>query len=311
MHVGLRYQPDAEQLALAGEMEPALAELLPLARAHQGGGESDAVWEQLTGLGILNAGVSEDRGGSGLGATELALIAVTLGRQLASPALLATMAAFGPALDLNEAPRVAAAFGDGDLLWVDEPGANLLLVRSADGASLHAVPESAMPVDEFTWGVRLMTGAPGAALRTLDDRELQMLRLIDAAALAGIAQAALDMAVDYAKLREQFGRPIGSFQAIKHHCATMAIAARGAADATSFAAVAYDSQRADVAHRVESALLFASAAAIDNGGTNIQVHGGIGFSAEAEPHLLLKRAQLLAALAGGAEAMAGRVAAAA
>jgi alkylation response protein AidB-like acyl-CoA dehydrogenase len=156
-----------------------------------------------------------------------------------------------------------------------------------------------------------MTGPLGSALRTLDDRELQLLRLIDAAALAGIAQAALDMAVDYAKLREQFGRPIGSFQAIKHHCATMAIAARGAADAASFAAVAFDSERADTPHRIESALLFAAAGAIDNAGTNIQVHGGIGFSAEAEPHLLLKRAQLLAALAGGAEAMAERVAAAA
>jgi alkylation response protein AidB-like acyl-CoA dehydrogenase len=311
MHVGLRYQPDAEQLALAGEMESALTELLPLARAHDGGSESADIWEQLAGLGILNAGVGEDRGGSGLGATEVALIAVTLGRQLASPALLATIATFGAALDLNETPRVTPAFGDGETLWVDEPGANLLLVRSGSGAALHAAPEVAQPVDEFTWGVRLMTGALGPALRTLDARELQLLRLIDAAAMAGIAQAALDMAVDYAKLREQFGRPIGSFQAIKHHCATMAIAARGAADATSFAAVAFDSARADTAHRVESALLFASAAAIDNGGTNIQVHGGIGFSAEAEPHLLLKRAQLLAALAGGAEAMAERVAAAA
>lgn len=311
MHVSLRYQPDTEQLALVGELEAALADLLPLARAHQGGSESAEVWEQLAGLGILNAGVGEDRGGSGLGATELALIGVVLGRHLTSPALLATIATFGAALDLNEAPRVTPTFGDGEALWTDEPGANLLLVRSAKGAALHAVPETARPVDEFTWGVRLMTGPLGPALRALDDRELQLLRLIDAAALAGIAQAALDMAVDYAKLREQFGRPIGSFQAIKHHCATMAIAARGAADAASFAAVAFDSERADTPHRVESALLYAAAAAIDNAGTNIQVHGGIGFSAEAEPHLLLKRARLLSALAGGAEAMAERVAAAA
>src|SRR3546814_1614186 len=111
------------------------------------------------------------------------------------------------------------------------------------------------------------------------------LRLIDAAALAGIAQAALQMGVDYAGLREQFGRPIGTFQAVKHHCANMAIAARCARDQVSFAAVAIDEGRADAALQVESALFVAGTAAIENAGKNIQIHGGIGFSDEADPHL--------------------------
>jgi alkylation response protein AidB-like acyl-CoA dehydrogenase len=308
MGLELQYQPSAEQLALVGELESPLAELLPLARAHLGGSEDAEAWRQLEELGVLAAGLDESRGGSGLGATELALIAIALGRSLASPAILATAGAMGAASEQGTAPRVAAGFAGETPLWVDEPSATLLLLRSANGATLHPMPADRQPADDSIWGARLVTGAPGAVLRTLDDREMLLLRLIDAAALAGIAEAALEMAVEYAKLREQFGRPIGSFQAIKHHCATMAIAARGARDATTFAAVAFDSERPDTRHRIESAFLFAATAAIDNAGTNIQVHGGIGFSAEADAHLLLKRAQLLAALGGGKEAAAERVA---
>jgi len=132
--------------------------------------------------------------------------------------------------------------------------------------------------------------------------------LIDAAALAGISQAALDMSVAYAGVRQQFGRPIGSFQAIKHHCANMAIAASCARDQASFAAVAVDEGRDDAALQVECAFWVAGTAALENAGKNIQIHGGIGFSDEADPHLFLKRAQLLIAIAGGLEAANGRIA---
>jgi alkylation response protein AidB-like acyl-CoA dehydrogenase len=134
------------------------------------------------------------------------------------------------------------------------------------------------------------------------------LRLIDAASLAGAAQAALDMSVAYALSREQFGRPIGSFQAIKHHCANMAIAARCARDLTTFAALAIDEAREDAALQVESAVYVSGTAALENAGKNIQIHGGLGFSDEADPHLLLKRTRLQLALAGGLEAANERVA---
>jgi alkylation response protein AidB-like acyl-CoA dehydrogenase len=115
------------------------------------------------------------------------------------------------------------------------------------------------------------------------------------------------MAVGYAGMREQFGRPIGSFQAVKHHCANMAIAARLACDQVSFAAVAIDDGRADAALQVESAVYVAGSSALDNCGKNIQVHGGMGFSDEADPHLLLKRARVLLEIAGGLEAGLTRV----
>jgi alkylation response protein AidB-like acyl-CoA dehydrogenase len=133
--------------------------------------------------------------------------------------------------------------------------------------------------------------------------------LIDAAALAGMAAAVLEMSVAYAGMREQFGRPIGSFQAVKHHCANMAIAARCARDQTTFAAVALDEGRADAQMQVECAFYVAGSAALENAGKNIQIHGGMGFSDEADPHLFLKRAQLLITIAGGLEAASARIAA--
>ncbi|WP_331274484.1 acyl-CoA dehydrogenase family protein [Sphingobium sp. JAI105] len=107
---------------------------------------------------------------------------------------------------------------------------------------------------------------------------------------------------------EQFGRPIGSFQAVKHHCANMAVAARNAIDLVTYAAVAADQARPDAAFLANSAFIIAAQGAIDNAGRNIQIHGGIGFSDEADAHLFLKRGQLLATIGGGVEAALERIA---
>jgi alkylation response protein AidB-like acyl-CoA dehydrogenase len=148
----------------------------------------------------------------------------------------------------------------------------------------------------------------GEQVARFDESQLPRLRLIDAAALAGIAEGALEISVAYAGMREQFGRPIGSFQAVKHHCANMAIAARCARDQTNFAAVALDEGRPDAQMQVECAFFVAGSAALDNAGKSIQIHGGMGFSDEADPHLFLKRAQLSIAIAGGLEAASWRIA---
>ena len=164
-------------------------------------------------------------------------------------------------------------------------------------------------IDNELWLAGLREGTVcGEAVARFENSQLLRLRLIDAAALAGMAAAALDMAVGYAGIREQFGRPIGTFQAVKHHCANMAIAARCARDQTTFAAVALDEGREDAALQVECALSVAGTAALDNAGKNIQIHGGIGFSDEADPHLFLKRARLQLAIAGGLDATHERIA---
>jgi alkylation response protein AidB-like acyl-CoA dehydrogenase len=193
---------------------------------------------------------------------------------------------------------------------VDEPGAAHVLVRDRNGAALHDSGTCpSRTVDDRLWFAALREAADvGEQLARLDEAQLVRLRLIDAAALAGIAGAVLEMSVAYAGTREQFGRPIGSFQAVKHHCANMAMAARCARDQTGFAAVALDEGRPDAQLQVECAFFVAGSAALESAGKNIQIHGGMGFSDEADPHLFLKRAQLLIAIAGGLEAASWRIA---
>ncbi|MFP5305287.1 MAG: acyl-CoA dehydrogenase family protein [Gammaproteobacteria bacterium] len=315
MDVDTRYHPNADQLAVASAVADSLSDLLPLARLHAAVQEDDAIWSSLREIGIFGISLAEAQGGSGLGATEEALIVYELGRRLASASVLATIGAAHVDQAAGER-RVAAAYchgrrGHGErVIVVGDAAATLLLVRGADDAALYdAASLDTRSLDSRLWLADLREAdALGEPLARFDAAGLLRLRLLDAAALAGVAETALQMGVDYARLREQFGRPIGSFQAIKHHCANMAIAARCARDQVSFAAVALDENRDDAALQVECALFTAGTAALDNAGKNIQIHGGIGFSDEADPHLLLKRAQVYIAVAGGLEASNVRIA---
>ena len=307
-----RYHPSAEQLALASTISESLDELLPLSRLHASHQEDDKTWKSLEDIGIFGIGVSEALGGSGLGPVEEALIVMSLGRRLASPGVLATV---GAAQMIAEAAalrgkRAAAGYRRGDrVVIVDEPGATIVLVRDGGAALYQSRAGSTTTVEDRLWLAALReTADAGGPLAQFDRSQLTRLRLIDAAALAGIAEAALEMGVAYAGIRQQFGHPIGSFQAVKHHCANMAIGARCARDQTNFAAVALEEGRADAHLQVECAFLVAGTAALENAAKNIQIHGGMGFSDEADPHLFLKRAQLMIAIAGGLEASSGRIA---
>ncbi|GFE79778.1 hypothetical protein GCM10011487_17780 [Steroidobacter agaridevorans] len=311
MQAQTRYHSDAEQLALAGTIEESLDSLVPVARLHSSHEESADAWASLRDLGVFGISVDEAQGGSGLGAVEEALIVMGLGRRLVSPAVLATIGAGSALVATGNADKnVAAAYRRGQrAVMVEESQASVILVRDGDSAALYERERAqSRSIDRRLWLAGLSEiETPRDLIAELDARDLLRLRLIDAAALAGMAAAALDMAVAYAGIREQFGRPIGTFQAIKHHCANMAMAARCARDQTSFAAVALDDDRDDAALQVECALLVAGQAALDNAGKNIQIHGGIGFSDEADPHLFLKRAQLQLAIAGGLEATNERI----
>lgn len=315
MEVETRYHPSAEQLALGSTMDDSLATLLPLSRLHSSHHEADETWSSLEEIGIFGIGVSEDLGGSGLGAVEEALIVMNLGRRLASPGILATIGAahaqFGGNAGGVGASRTAAAYRRGDrIIVVEELEATLMLLRDRSGAALYRLPKGASrALDDRLWLTELReVDEMAEQLAQFDELQVARLRLNDAAALAGIAAAALEMGVAYAGAREQFGRPIGTFQAVKHHCANMVMAARCARDQSNFAAVALDEGRSDAQLQVECAFSVAGSAALENAGKNIQIHGGMGFSDEADPHLFLKRAQLLIAIAGGLEAANSRIA---
>jgi hypothetical protein len=209
--------------------------------------------------------------------------------------------------------RVAAAYTVHDrMIIIGDGTAELVLCRNGDTTTLLENSFDSQELCDYLWHLPLRQSvSKPPVLGHFDPRGLMRLRLIDAAALAGIGEVAVSMSVTYAGQRAQFGRPIGSFQAVQHHCANMAMSARRAHDQVRFAAVAFDEQRPDALLQIECALLTAAIAAVENSGKNIQVHGGIGFSDEAHPHLLLKRARLLIALAGGLEAVTERIALAA
>ncbi len=130
-------------------------------------------------------------------------------------------------------------------------------------------------------------GAAGPGLA----RALDLAAIALAAEQVGGAQRCLDMAVAYAKERQQFGRPIGSFQAIKHKCADMLVAVESARSALYYAACIADDQSDDLATNASLAKAWCSEAYFKCAADNIQIHGGVGFTWEYDPHLHFKRAR--------------------
>ena len=108
--------------------------------------------------------------------------------------------------------------------------------------------------------------------------------------MVGTAQKALDIAVDYAKTRVQFGKPIGSFQAVKHKCVDMMVAVENARSLTYYACWTVDERLAEAATAVPMAKAYASDMAKNVTSEAIQVHGGIGFTWEHDMHLYHRRA---------------------
>ena len=121
------------------------------------------------------------------------------------------------------------------------------------------------------------------------------------AEMLGAARRCLDMSVEYAKVREQFGQPIGSFQAIRHRCAEMLLAAENSHAAVYYAAWALNAGAEDAAVAASICKAYVSEAARQVCGDAIQVHGGIGFTWEYDLHLYMKRAKALEPLWGDAE----------
>jgi hypothetical protein len=124
---------------------------------------------------------------------------------------------------------------------------------------------------------------------------------LSAAMLAGIAEATRDQSAEHARTRQQFGRPIGAFQAIKHRCSDMAIQAEAAWCQVAFASLALGAGHDDARAQVSAAKIVAGAAAIENASSNIQNHGALGCTTLHPAHLYLKRACLLEYVGGSSE----------
>lgn len=118
-----------------------------------------------------------------------------------------------------------------------------------------------------------------------------------AEAVGGIART-VEMSVEYAKVRQQFGKPIGSFQAVKHRCADMAVRAEVARSATTYAAVSTRDGAADADFQVAVAKVLCANAYLQNAADNVQNHGGMGFTWECDAHLFVKRSRAFDAAVG-------------
>ncbi len=191
---------------------------------------------------------------------------------------------------------------------LDGGAAGLILVAAATdaGLSLFAVDGAAAGLSrtwlptldqtrklarlEFGGVAARLIGSPGDAGAALD-RTLDVAAIALAAEQLGGAQRALDMAVEYAKVRHQFGRPIGSFQAIKHRCADLLLEVESLRSAVAYAAAAVAAGSEEVPILASLVKAYASETFFHVAAENIQIHGGIGFTWEHDAHLYFKRAK--------------------
>jgi alkylation response protein AidB-like acyl-CoA dehydrogenase len=282
----------------------------------------ESLWSELSGLGWPGIAVSEEFGGQGLGQIELSILCEELGRSLAPvPFLPSAMAAavieqagsphqrerWLPGLASGETIGALGAAVDGVaemviggadaqvLVLVDEDGNGLVL--SADEADV--TPLEAIDPTRSAARVAIADGAGDG----LGDACAGVGRALVSVSseLVGVCERALDMTVAYVKERKQFGVPVGAFQAVSHRCAQMLLETEKARSTAAFAAWTADADPERLAEAAAMAKASASDAGREVTASAIQAHGGIGFTWEADVHWLFKRAQLDAALLGGAK----------
>ncbi|MEU3903031.1 acyl-CoA dehydrogenase family protein [Streptomyces goshikiensis] len=295
------FQPTRDQRDLRAGVRELLAGRYgrdALRAAVDGGSAVDrGLWRELGAAGFFALRLPEPEGGVGLGLPEAVLVFEEAGRALLPGPLVATHLAAGAVPGAAAGTAVVTAFDLGE-----RGGPLVSYLAEADavlGAAGLPPGEPVRSADPLTPLHRVTGGGPAdvSAYREAG-------ALLTAALQVGSALRTLELAVRYAGEREQFGQPIGAFQAVKHLCAGMLVRAEVARTAVYAAAVmaqgadAADGQDADgeaaaaaeVAGEIAAAKLLADEAAVRNARDCLQVHGGMGFTWEADVHLHLKRA---------------------
>ena len=336
----MNFLPSGEQTQIVDTLKAFLTARAPVARfrppALQIGNQDSQYWPQLAELGYLGIALHEDGGGIGLTTVEEMLVYREFGRHLLSPAILgitlaAHLAAYVKAGILEELlsghvrvalanPLAAVTLGarcSGTFHLIDAKDATWILMCDLNGTAL--IERKAFGEIATVRGTdsvltleraKLMPTEPYLWVATEPLPLHRRAQLLIGAYAVGMSEATRDMSVDYAKTRQQFGKPIGSFQSIKHMCADMAIRSEAALCQIIFAALV-QSEGLDGAdfHGIAGKLV-ATGAALQNAAQNIQVHGAIGFTAETDAHLYLKRAHLMEQLWGDTRQLRERMLAA-
>jgi alkylation response protein AidB-like acyl-CoA dehydrogenase len=312
-----RFSPDQEQLRrttrdyLAAHCGPR-----QVREAWTPGADADRTrWHGLADLGVTAANVPLEYDGLGLPDADLTVVLEEIGYAALPEPLLETISIVTPYLrdfgtpEQKECwlPRIAAGeaiasaqiMGAGSAVWgaaadviLVEDGGTLQLV---DGATAEKVTVSSMDVSRHPATIRagsaarFASGDTAPALLSVQGRAAAA----SAAVLNGVSLRLLEMSVAYAKVREQFGRPIGSFQAVKHLLAEIACAVETARPSAWHAASTANSAPGEFDIDASVAKVMANEAASLASYHALQVHGGIGFTWEHDLHLWMKRARCL------------------
>ena len=287
-----------------------------------------AFWDALAELGWLGLHISEDNGGSGFGMPELVVVVEQLGSGLAPGPFVSTViasAAIGAAAPADVAARLLPGLADGSVVAGIGIDGNLTATASSVSGTAHTVLGGGLGqllivragadlaiVERSAIGVTVterknldptrrsaevtFADAPAIIVAGGGQVLLDITRLLLAAEATGIARSTTTMAADYARVREQFGRVIATFQAVKHHCANMLVETEIATGAVWDAARAAMAGGDQFSYAAAIAAATAATAADFSAQMNIQVHGGIGFTWEHDAHLYLRRALSIEAI---------------
>jgi alkylation response protein AidB-like acyl-CoA dehydrogenase len=297
------FLPTEQQSELQRGVREVLEAAYPLDKLS--GGFDAAVWASLVETGVFSLRTELE-----LGWVEAVLVFEELGRSALPGPLVGTFLAAGYAegpvtvLDRTRTPLLAPHLDIAEsVLLLDSDAA--YTISPPPGVALPEPIDPLTPLYEVEGAESNVTGStPPDAIRLEGGVEQVRLEgaLLTAALQVGLSQRLLELAVDYAKSREQFDRPIGSFQAVKHICADMLVRTELARAALHSAAVLLDDPAAGDANRaVPGAKLLADEAATGNSRSCVQVHGGMGFTWEVPVHYFLKRAWLHATEFGTAD----------
>jgi alkylation response protein AidB-like acyl-CoA dehydrogenase len=280
-------------------------------------GRDDALWQQLAELGLTGLTVPEEHGGLGMSELDFVLLAqecgyVALPEPLVQTAMVAVplLREIGGDLAAEWLPKVAAGEArvvvglEQNLMVEDAHVANLLLLQRGDelvaatGDQVKLRRNESVDPSRRLFAVELADGteavATGDTAASLVAGALDRGALACAAQALGLAQRMIDMSVQYTSERQQFGKPVGSFQAVKHHMANVAVRLEYARAPTHRAAYAVAAAQPIASHAVSHAKLVACEAANLAAKNSHQVHGAMGYTWEVDLHIFMKKAWALA-----------------
>jgi alkylation response protein AidB-like acyl-CoA dehydrogenase len=319
-----------DQQAIKRTAKDMLAERFKLEKVRElseAGEYQDDAWKEMCELGWAGIFIDEEHGGQGLGLVELVILCEELGYALAPVPFLSNAAAglaiqgagsheqkqkWLPGIASGEARGALGVVRDnGEARLVpDAVGADVIVLYGREGAQLvEASNADVEPLDviDSTRTYPAVRSDGGDALGGESDAHDRFATAISAE-IIGVAQRAMEMAVEYARDRKQFDRPVGAYQGVSHRCAQMLLEVEGARSTTYYAGWCGDAELESLPLAASMAKAYASDAGWRVTASALQVLGGIGFTWEHDLHFFLKRAKVDGVLYGTASEHRERVA---